>query len=452
MDNKLREEISKSYLYGNTGDRQTSPRSLGTLEYDQTFGAAGKLRLGNDNGWATCIIPSVAKPGYFLATYYDILNVDAPPRQYDAFVVRFDAAGNIDASFGNLGTGSIKAHFTKDPGKISVLRGLHETTTGDIFNWGHALWVDNQIIQHAYALTKRLSDGAPDSSFGIEGKVDIDTFAAPDAQLFDGNACIVCSSGIFVGTAEYNKSPPDFHIARLTQEGALDTAFQKDGILTPRHPDYPKKMIRIWSLAPSQDGGILACGTTHLPDGFGLGGLIMKFDTEGNLDKSFGTNGFSETEIAGQFYEFHSVCEAPPFMLVAGTSLQYARRSLVGLYGTNGSPEESFNGGKPAVHAFIDPPYLDRWHQASIAAQTPEKVIAVGSWDLPASPRGPVIGRFNMDGSVDETFVPNPAKFGTLIDADFLPNASTGFVHPRPDQILVAGESNGKPTILAVKV
>jgi uncharacterized delta-60 repeat protein len=452
MDNKRREEISKSYLYGNTGDRQTSPESLGTLEYDQTFGAAGKLRLGDDTGWASCIIPSIAKPGYFLATYFDSLNVDFPGRQFEAYVVRFDAAGNIDTSFGSLGTGSIEAHFTKGPGKISVLKGLHETTAGDIFNWGSTMWVDNQIIHQAYALTKRLSDGTPDSSFGIEGKVDIDTFVAADAQLFDGNACIVSSSGIFVGTAEYNKSPPDYHILRLTQKGELDTTFQEGGIWTPRHPDYPKKHIRISSLAPSQDGGIFACGTTHWPDGFGLGGLIMKFDTEGNLDKSFGTKGFSETQIEGQFYEFYSVYEAPPFMLVAGTSLKYAWRSLVGLYSTNGSPEESFNGGMPAVHAFIDPPYLDRWYQASIAAQAPEKVIAVGSWDLPGPPSGPVVGRFNMDGSVDETFVPNPAKFGTLIDADFLSNASTGFVQPRPDQILVAGESGGKPTILAVKV
>ncbi|WP_342654033.1 hypothetical protein [Pseudomonas sp. F3-2] len=451
MDNKLREEISKSYLYGHTDDRQTSPRSLGTLEYDQTFGAAGKLRLGNDNGWATCIISSVAKPGYFLATYYDILNVDLPGRRYEAYVARFDAAGNIDPSFGSLGTGSIEAHFTKEPGKITVLKGLHETTAGDIFNWGSTMWVDGGNIYHAHALTKRLSDGTPDSSFGIEGKVDIDTFAAADAQLFDGNACIVCSSGIFVGIAEYNKSPPDYHILRLTQKGALDTTFQEGGIWTPRHPDYPEKLIRISSLAPSQDGGILACGTTHRPDGFGLGGLIMKFDTEGNLDKSFGTNGVSETEIEGQFHEFRSVYEAPPVMLVAGTSLERGWKSLVGLYGTNGSPEESFNGGEPAVHAFVDPPYVDMWHQAGIAAQTPEKVIALGRWRQPTS-SGPVVGRFNMDGSVDETFVPNPAKFGTLTDADVISNASTGFVQPRPDQILVAGESGGKPTILAVKV
>lgn len=452
MDNKYQAPRFNSHIYGHTGDPDTLPRSLGMLEYDQTFGAAGKLRLGNNNGWASCILSSTAKPDYFLATYYETLNTTVPERRYAARVARFDTAGNLDTSFGDSGTGSIEAHFTGALGRISILDGLHETEAGEIFNWGTIAWIDNSAIYKTFAITKRLSSGTLDSSFGLEGKVDIHTLVDFDAQLVGGNACIVSSTAIFIGIGEFNKSPPNYHILRLTPEGALDPTFQNGGILTPRHPDYPNKLISIVGLSQSQDGGILVCGTTHRSDGAGMSGLIMKFDNGGNIDKSFGTNGFSETRILGQFPEFYSVCNAPPLMLVAGTSTtKQGPESLVGLYSAIGSPDESFNGGEPAVHAFIDPPYLDKWHQANVAAQTPGKVIAVGSWDLPTS-SGPVVGRFNMDGSVDEAFMPGLTKFGTLTDANFFSNASTGFVQLSPDRILVAGVTGGKPAILAIKV
>ncbi|MCZ2390163.1 MAG: hypothetical protein LC113_03685 [Acidobacteria bacterium] len=138
-------------------------------------------------------------------------------------------------------------------------------------------------------------DGVPDTTFGAGGFVSIECphcIAKDVVELSDGKFLLAGETNFMVP-----EQPTDLLLARLNADGSLDTTFGTNGFVfhdlqieAGRFSDE-----HLFEIALSPDGGILAAAITGLSTNHinkDANGLLIKFLPNGNLDPSFGFNGF----------------------------------------------------------------------------------------------------------------------------------------------------------------
>jgi uncharacterized delta-60 repeat protein len=175
--------------------------------------------------------------------------------------------------------------------------------------------------------------------------------------------------------------PARGQVARFNSNGSLDTTFGTNGIATlPGATGL---------LALQPDGKIVVTGSNG---GFGS---LARLQPNGQLDTSFGTNG-----------------QAPLLEVASSIALQSDGKILIGAFGffapgagtvarynTNGSLDRGF--GISGQAASVAPP-------SAIAVQSDGKILAAGAnvsqLALTGNASGFGLVRFNPDGSVDTTF------------------------------------------------
>lgn len=237
---------------------------------------------------------------------------------------------------------------------------------------------------------------------------------------------------------------------KLDATGKLDSNFQNHGTLVIKNDG---KSTYLHGLTGTDQEGLLVFGSTFSDDTFA--GVVMKYDRAGNKSSLFGKGGSSELTVKGYNPIIAGVQTLADKRLLLTGFADTERNgvvveSLIGVLDSDGKPDKSFNGGRIAFHQFDADSDLDRWNMATPQLASQGKILTVGSGGMQAS-TGPVVGRFNSDGSADKTFLDGYA-FGTLNDASFSPNQNAAFVHPASGQILVAGSVNSRPALLALKV
>lgn len=201
------------------------------------------------------------------------------------FVVKLDAQGAMDASFGNNG--------------ITLLSGTYL----------HALAIDSQnrivvageksISTISHSFVARLdAGGVPDAAFGSngDGTVVIDWDGVSGQGGYVATIGLTSSDGILVG-GNYEVygmgMGSDFAIARLDANGALDTAFAGTGWRVFHRPDEAPGLVidGIERLLPTDSGGAVFAGHYNLDDGQGNNSINLVLGSiagDGSTDTSFG--------------------------------------------------------------------------------------------------------------------------------------------------------------------
>ncbi|ASF48040.1 hypothetical protein [Methylovulum psychrotolerans] len=191
-----------------------------------------------------------------------------------------------------------------------------------------------------------------------------------EAQIWDDRF-------IDIGQASISHS-----MVRYNSDGSLDLSFGNQGILA-----FADTRYTVYSLAVQQDGKILVTGL----DGAYTGRFIVtRYDSDGNVDDSFGIHGtIDTTNILSGYYKANSVAtQSDGKILVAG-----AIGSNYGLvrYNSNGGLDTTFSGdGKVSTDLGSSTENAYR-----ILVQSDGKIILDGSSGLV---------RYNSDGSLDTTF------------------------------------------------
>ena len=133
------------------------------------------------------------------------------------------------------------------------------------------------------------SSGSLDVCFGATGKRSSDFLANNDLA----SALKIQTDGkILVAGNSLNNSNYDFSLARYNPNGSLDTTFGTGGkVTTPigSSDDYAS------ALAIQADGKILLTGYSWNGSNFDF--ALVRYDTNGNLDSSFGTGGIVTTDF-----------------------------------------------------------------------------------------------------------------------------------------------------------
>ena len=297
-------------------------------------------------------------------------------------------SGDLDNSFGSDGKVTTKVvgldtaysvAIQKD-GKIVVV-GFSKTES------------DND-----FAMVRYNSDGSLDSKFGSSGIVTTDIGGSADVA----HSVAIQKDGKIVVAGWSNSSGWDFAIVRYNSDGTLDGSFGSGGIVTT---DIENSIDGAYSIAIQNDGKIVAAGSSGTrSDGSDNDFAIVRYNTNGGIDNSFGSDGKVTTPVGSRADSAYSVTIQDNGKIVAaGTSFNDGGNYDFAIvrYNSNGGLDTSFVGdGKVTTNIGG---YTDI--ARSVAIQKDGKIVAVGksandSWtDFDFA-----IVRYNSDGTLDGSF------------------------------------------------
>ncbi|MEM7252470.1 MAG: LamG-like jellyroll fold domain-containing protein, partial [Pseudomonadota bacterium] len=281
----------------------------GTL--DSSFGTAGVITFdvqGSDLPATIALQPD----GKILVGGYSAT---------DMGLARLTSDGALDPTFGTGGTLVISANDAYDLNDIHVLPDGKLLLAGSS---GPSLDTDVTLIRLD-------SNGGVDSTFGTSGYVTIDTnpAAADWATYID-----VLSDGSFLVQTQGSSANPQ--ILKFDSNGTLDAAFATSGVLTT---GFSSDI----SLVVNADDSFVVAGL--------LGGgdfVVTKYDASGSVDASFGTAGTTTVDVGGSDRAFEIETQSDGKYLVGGVS--GLSLSVIRL-DTNGVLDGSFGTGGIVVSA-----------------------------------------------------------------------------------------------------
>jgi uncharacterized delta-60 repeat protein len=261
--------------------------------------------------------------------------------------------------------------------------------------------------------------GSFDPTFGSNGVV------ITPVQVSDtGLGVVVQPDGriVAVGTSNNgNSEDSDFTIIRYNSDGSLDATFGTGGIvITDVSRDGREDIAR--AVALQADGKIVVCG----PVGPGFAGAatdfgVVRYTSNGTLDTTFGTGGIVVVAIGPEYEQAVAIAIQPDQKIIAAgeadsgneNSRDYALIRL----NTNGSLDTSFGGDGIVTTDFRHTYNAIR----GVAVQADGKIVGAGHTSIVAPNFVFSAVRYNSDGSLDTSFgdggeaVALGTRFGTAM-------------------------------------
>lgn len=244
-------------------------------QLDPGFGNAGTLHFGAPFAQMNCVQTAQldSEGRLMLAGYtaHPLAVNNTNQFQYYAATARLTASGQLDTSF-NSGAVSELTYVQNAQSNFGVALGID--SSGRVYVSGET---DTPDYSEGAVLRLR-SDGAVDMGFGTIGR-----------QLLGSNyyqitALYVLPSGVtmLAGSAINSTNQLIVFLARLLADGTLDPAFANSGIA-----EFPLSNAGFVGLvAPTKRDGWLVEAADNQ---FGI--LLIRTDSQGNLDATFGANG-----------------------------------------------------------------------------------------------------------------------------------------------------------------
>lgn len=350
---------------------------------------------------------------------------------YDFAVVRYNADGTLDSTFG-------------DTGKVITAIGVLDDVAYSI-----ALQPDGKILLAGYSITgsnadfalvRYNSDGTLDTSSGT-GKITTDVGSPAGSPNDYGRTITVQPDGkILVAGYGYNNFNLEFAVVRYNPDLSLDPTFDGDGKLTT-DVGYPGDYGQ--SVLVQPDGKILVGGFSETLSTRVFS--VVRYNANGSLDTSFGGTGKVTTDVGPGYDTGLSIALQPDGkVLIAGPVSNGTNDDFALVrYNANGTLDTSFGGtGKVLTAVGVSHDYA-----SSVTIQPDGKILVAGNSDNSSNSDFAIV-RYNTDGSLDTSFG-GTGKVVTAIGT----NGETAFsVIVQPDgKIVVAGSTyNGSDSDFAV--
>lgn len=199
-------------------------------------------------------------------------------------VTAFSQAGTLDNTFGtngivlyDSGVGHDNAYDVHVYEDTSMIVNGTQMATG---------YVSSGVLQ------KYTSDGSVDTSWGTNSKIvfqyGVDTYPYTMIVLSDGKILV---SGVDYVTA----SDAEFFAARFNPDGTPDVTFNGNGRWIGSYTTYEEVCE---TMTVQADGKIVLAGRTYSGSFSQL--LFARLNTDGTLDNTFGTNGYTEINASVQ--------------------------------------------------------------------------------------------------------------------------------------------------------
>ena len=251
------------------------------------------------------------------------------------------------------------------------------------------------------ALARYNPDGSLDATFGASGKVLVTLDAAGD--LLSAVAILPSGKIIAAGALNQNNANVGFVVARFNANGSLDTSFGNAGrtITTFGDPAAQANALIVQS-----DGKIVLIGHSGAGPYSELNDFaLVRYDSEGSLDSSFGNGGKVRTHFDGEFNTgsraMDAILQADGKIIAVGHYKNEGarRRFALARYLPNGDLDSTFGAGGMVTTQLGD---FDAYGMTGVLMANGK--IAVGGFKDARRNNDFALARYNADGSLDSTF------------------------------------------------
>ncbi|HNL13877.1 MAG TPA: DUF4347 domain-containing protein, partial [Accumulibacter sp.] len=316
----------KILVAGNTWNGNSN--DFGLVRYntdgslDTSFGTGGKVTtaVGAGDDFASSVY--VQTDGKIVVAGTTVISGN-----YDFALVRYNANGSLDASFGTGGKVSTAVGASFDFAMSVTVQ-----SDGKVLVAGWTMAAGNNDV----ALVRYNANGSLDASFGTGGKVSTAIGSGTDI----GQSVTVQPDGkILVAGYTSNGSNNDFALLRYNANGSLDTGFGTGGKVTTAIGSGEDVCN---SLTLQSDGKILLVG--HASNGSNNDVALVRYNADGSLDSGFGAGGKVITTIGASDDDGTSVIVLPDGRIVVTGTTWNGNDNDVALlrYHANGTLDTSF--------------------------------------------------------------------------------------------------------------
>ncbi|MDQ6766152.1 MAG: dockerin type I domain-containing protein [Verrucomicrobiota bacterium] len=228
-------------------------------------------------------------------------------------------------------------------------------------------------------------------------------------------------------------------------DGDLDPTFGVGGKVVT---DFNNSSDTLSRMAVQPDGKIVAIGSTRASTGSNKYALA-RYNPDGTLDNTFGTGGKVTTVIANVLENANAILLLPDGKILIGGSIAQPTTTdsswALLRYNTNGSLDTTFGTGglvKTNIGTYLD-------SIGRLAFQADGKIIAAGNTAIPRPPGEQrnsdiALARYNQDGSLDPSFGTNGiviSDFGPV--PNYFADDATALLIQPDGKIVIAGDSDG---------
>jgi uncharacterized delta-60 repeat protein len=295
---------------------------------------------------------------------------------YEIMAVRFNSNGSLDQSFGTKGITLINIldtseNYPADDNGFSVAFAPNGKIVvgGSIFGGPYNDYMVMRLTKNGDLDTTFSQDGIANLSFGY-GYSAVNDIA------------VLANDKIVIGGGDINNGEEGFFLARFNENGDLDTSFCADGLVSVMPPDSGNGVMRHFTLLP--DGKILGSGSTAQAFSPGMGQpTLARFNSDGSLDTSFGSDGWVILPVYEGGGEFLNVTIdqdekiiAVGFIIIPGGSF-----STVAAYNADGTLDTTFgNADNQWVPGVVQTDFvygtLDQFRSVTISSDN--SIVATG--------------------------------------------------------------------------
>jgi uncharacterized delta-60 repeat protein len=306
---------------------------------DAAFGIGGRVRTDFGGRFDEALAVAVRPDGRIV-----VAGSSSDATGADMAVARYTSDGSLDASFDGdgmalvefAGEATARAVVVQRDGKVVLAGGVDRAS-------GAGCCVSD------FAVARLTSAGAPDTSFGGDGRVVTDFLPGADNGQDTAHSVLVQADGRILAAGSGVSGPVsvDFAVARYRADGSLDPTFSNDGRATS---DFVGFFDEIRDLAVDRDGRIVAGGQScEFP---GTSDEVCDFDlarytSRGTLDQRFGRRGRVRTDLGADLGEgIRGVVVQADNRIVAAGQTNGPGGPDVGLarYRADGRLDRSFGG------------------------------------------------------------------------------------------------------------
>ncbi|MFW5439425.1 MAG: LamG-like jellyroll fold domain-containing protein, partial [Methylophilaceae bacterium] len=333
--------------------------------------------IGSANDYAQNV--TIQTDGKILVTGQSFNGLDT-----DFTLTRYNTDGSLDISFGTGGIVNTAIGLDNDFGSdVTVQVDGKILVTGSSYNG----------TNYDFALVRYNADGTLDTSFSGDGML---TTAIGLADEYGRSVTVQADGKIIVGGFTFNGTNNDLALVRYNVDGTLDASFDGDGILTTAVGPGDDLAF---SVIVQADGKILLAGNSH--NGANDDIMLVRYNTNGTLDASFSVGGILTLDIGGGTDLGDDITlQADGKILLTGAGFTSTHRDLVVVrINTDGTLDASFGtGGIVTTDVGAGHEYGN-----DIKVQTNGKIVVSGAsnngvdWDL-------MTVRYNADGTLDASF------------------------------------------------
>jgi uncharacterized delta-60 repeat protein len=305
----------KIVVVGQTGAHFSQIPSADTFFGIARYNTNGSLDTTFDtDGKVTTDFGTTHDAAFAVAIQTDGKIVVAGTNGSDFILARYNTNGSLDTTFDTDGKVTTDFNATFDSARALVIQ-----ANGKIVAAGSS---GSDFALARYNTDGSLDSGAagdltPGDSFGTGGKVTTDFSGASDSI----NKLALQSDGkhVAAGSATTTGGPAgaDFALARYNTDGSPDNTFDGDGKTTTDFGGSDQAN----GIALQSDGRIVAAGVyfvTPAAPGPSAFFAVARYNTNGQLDNTFGTGGKVTTDFFGVDNQANAVLIQPDQRILAG--------------------------------------------------------------------------------------------------------------------------------------